>query len=1059
MIHQHHRHHHYRKHQLCRMRVGRDLGLPNLVVLVVVCVVFPAIGFVIRRKWRHAAARREEIKRLLIFASEEAARAEIEATEGYFYTANVSPSVPSPDSTRVPASDPAWVPIPPRASVSVAPSLKPTYKCAVCFSPTSTRCAKCKAARYCSGRCQIIHWRQGHKDECRPYVAVKPFKDVSDNSSKQEDAKDFNATSADEKQPKTGSTFDSSSEEYSTFSTPSRSSNETSSISSGHSDVTSENFMTAELSSGSVKIDHNKSNHNDEDIEPRLSFSSSRVNGDPNRLSSLKTSSGFWGGTLHSKKPTIDELDGSNKGTAISDNSAPNESTSSSPVDDGPNMPSFSETSATSSGIYDGILHSKKFTRDELDGSNKNRKILDYSDPNGPVSNKSNDDISLSKEVLIDGLKFTKAPKYNSEMLKDRDVVVDSDLPQSMSKESKISSSLAKDSNAFGGMPSAIPNKSTHVVNTKSITSPSLKSTSKLASQYSKPLTVQEEKNKVSESKVAEHSGIGRIERKTSMQKVVDLPKPSKLPRQCSQKAECETAHKYSCKGLFSYEMFVKLYNWKEFKLPPFGLVNCGNSCYANAVLQCLAHTPPLNAYLLQGLHSKACDKRDWCFTCEFESLVLKARNGNSSLSPIRILSHIENIGSSLNHGREEDAHEFLRYAIDTLQSVCLKEAGRKVPNSLEEETTLIGLTFGGYLRSKIKCMKCGGKSERHERMMDLTVEIEGNVQTLEEALNKFTCTEILDGENKYKCSRCKSYEKAKKQLTLLEAPNVLTIALKRFQSGKFGKLNKSIRFPEILNMAPYVSGTSDRSTVYGLYGVVVHVDVMNAAFSGHYVCYVKNLENKWFKIDDSRVKEVNVDSVLTKGAYMLLYARYSPRAPRLIRSLLSRNHQDPKKHKMSPSFALRTHSTHPWVDHLAIRHRSLEEESSSSSDGSGILSESCSCSTESTNRDSSSVEDHISWDWEHEHNSIISSPLWRNLHSNSSDSDTSSSSSSSSSFPSPLYSSHSTLYHNNDEGRTVISSNSFREVNVDRLGGRASNPLETLKPGLRRSTTRVRSE
>lgn len=29
---------------------------------------------------------------------------------------------------------------------------------------------------------------------------------------------------------------------------------------------------------------------------------------------------------------------------------------------------------------------------------------------------------------------------------------------------------------------------------------------------------------------------------------------------------------------------------------------------------------------------------------------------------------------------------------------------------------------------------------------------------------------------------RCKSYEKARKRLTIFEAPNVLTIALKRFQ-------------------------------------------------------------------------------------------------------------------------------------------------------------------------------------------------------------------------------------------------------------------------------------
>lgn len=58
------------------------------------------------------------------------------------------------------------------------------------------------------------------------------------------------------------------------------------------------------------------------------------------------------------------------------------------------------------------------------------------------------------------------------------------------------------------------------------------------------------------------------------------------------------------------------------------------------------------------------------------------------------------------------------------------------------------------YVNVQIKCMKCGGKSERNDRIMDLTVEIDGNICTLEEALRKFTSTEILDGENKYNCSR-----------------------------------------------------------------------------------------------------------------------------------------------------------------------------------------------------------------------------------------------------------------------------------------------------------------
>ena len=73
-------------------------------------------------------------------------------------------------------------------------------------------------------------------------------------------------------------------------------------------------------------------------------------------------------------------------------------------------------------------------------------------------------------------------------------------------------------------------------------------------------------------------------------------------------------------------------------------------------------------------------------------------------------------------------------------------------------------------------------------------------------------------------------------------------------QCAKFGKLNKSVEFPEILDMAPYVSGSSDKSPVYRLYGVVVHVDTMNDAFSGHYVCYVKIHHNQWFKFNDTMV-------------------------------------------------------------------------------------------------------------------------------------------------------------------------------------------------------------
>lgn len=49
---------------------------------------------------------------------------------------------------------------------------------------------------------------------------------------------------------------------------------------------------------------------------------------------------------------------------------------------------------------------------------------------------------------------------------------------------------------------------------------------------------------------------------------------------------------------------------------------------------------------------------------------------------------------------------------------------------------------------------------------------------------------------------------------------------------------------------------------LYMLYAVVVHLDTLNASFSGHYVCYVRNLQGFWYRIDDTEVTKY----LLVKG-------------------------------------------------------------------------------------------------------------------------------------------------------------------------------------------------
>ncbi|PHT58752.1 Ubiquitin carboxyl-terminal hydrolase 19 [Capsicum baccatum] len=339
------------------------------------------------------------------------------------------------------------------------------------------------------------------------------------------------------------------------------------------------------------------------------------------------------------------------------------------------------------------------------------------------------------------------------------------------------------------------------------------------------------------------------------------------------------TSSIHSKKVLFPYEEFVGFFNWDSQGFPPCGLLNCGNSCFANVVLQCLTYTKPLVAYLLEKGHLRECRRNGWCFLCEFQHHVERASRSQQPFSPINILSRLPNIGGNLGYGKQEDAHEFMRFAIDMMQSVCLDEfGGEKAVPPNTQETTLIQHIFGGHLQSQVICTECSNISNQFENMMDLTVEIHGDAESLEECLDQFTAREWLDGDNLYKCDGCNDYVKAWKRLMIKRAPNILTIALKRFQSGRFGKLNKRVTFPETLDLRRYMSETGDGNDIYKLYAVIVHVDMLNASFFGHYICYIKDFRGSWYRIDDCKVVTVDLDEVLSQGAYMLLYSRIYPR-------------------------------------------------------------------------------------------------------------------------------------------------------------------------------------
>ncbi|KAL2528150.1 Ubiquitin carboxyl-terminal hydrolase 17 [Forsythia ovata] len=702
---------------------------------------------VVRQKWKNATAKREEILRLVTMASEEEAEiADIKSVEEY------KPS-----------------PLPPPLR------LEKRYYCAVCLCPTTTRCSQCKAVRYCSGKCQIIHWRQGHKDECRLATKV----DVSEGS-------ECSMLTASQNQ----------------FNTQV---NEVKGCS--HSPQ-----LLNDSGSSSTSL-------------PRFSSSTtqSETSTDASICEILGSETPIRSDKVHSEDSNSDMC----RTTCDSDNMQ---------------LPRSSPLDSIDCSVTNML------------GSNKINKMQSSNSSEGPstcfIDEKTGDGAAVLEEFVPSATK-----------LKSSRSSISSRIPFSSAeywkKEAQLSKSKERRSTSFKG------SGDNQISTAEQRSLPFLMST-KTESSHALP----------SEENIPILSQPASKGLKTSVRKSVQQFRATKPSLGIGK----DSIGKYNHEAVFSPKLFVQLYSCGDVVLHPFGLVNCGNSCYANAVLQCLAFTRPISSFLLHGFHSKTCQKQDWCFICEFEYLLMNGQKMKSPLSPIGILSQIQKIGSNLSHGREEDAHEFLRCVVETMQSICLEEAG--TPGLLDEESTLVGLTFAGYLRSKIKCMKCSGRSERCDRMMDLTVEIDGDIDTLEEALVQFTTSETLTGDNKYKCSRCKSYQKAKKKLTVFEAPNILTIVLKRFRPGNLGKLDKLIQFPEVLNLAPFMSGTSDKCHIYSLYGLIVHLDIMNAAYSGHYISYVKDFRGDWFRIDDSRVIPVELETVLSEQAYILLYARRNPRGP-----------------------------------------------------------------------------------------------------------------------------------------------------------------------------------
>nr|XP_033336987.1 ubiquitin carboxyl-terminal hydrolase 16 isoform X1 [Megalopta genalis]XP_033336988.1 ubiquitin carboxyl-terminal hydrolase 16 isoform X2 [Megalopta genalis]XP_033336989.1 ubiquitin carboxyl-terminal hydrolase 16 isoform X2 [Megalopta genalis]XP_033336990.1 ubiquitin carboxyl-terminal hydrolase 16 isoform X1 [Megalopta genalis]XP_033336991.1 ubiquitin carboxyl-terminal hydrolase 16 isoform X2 [Megalopta genalis]XP_033336992.1 ubiquitin carboxyl-terminal hydrolase 16 isoform X2 [Megalopta ge len=198
--------------------------------------------------------------------------------------------------------------------------------------------------------------------------------------------------------------------------------------------------------------------------------------------------------------------------------------------------------------------------------------------------------------------------------------------------------------------------------------------------------------------------------------------------------------------------------------------------------------------------------------------------------------------------------------------------------------------------------------------------------------LNQFTALELMRGSNKVSCEACTARERkvkenckmictpSTKQYLISRVPAVLILHLKRFQAQRidFRKVTREVSFQTTLDLSP-ICKNHKKPKLYSLYGVVEHRGTIHG---GHYVAYVKsrmplasddprwsflptndtqeteeNSESedsasedgvaacppisvepppgKWYYVSDSKVTEVDEDTVRRSQAYLLFYERY----------------------------------------------------------------------------------------------------------------------------------------------------------------------------------------
>ncbi|KAG7460177.1 hypothetical protein MATL_G00218570 [Megalops atlanticus] len=362
------------------------------------------------------------------------------------------------------------------------------------------------------------------------------------------------------------------------------------------------------------------------------------------------------------------------------------------------------------------------------------------------------------------------------------------------------------------------------------------------------------------------------------------------------------------------------------------GLINLGNTCFMNCIVQALTHTPLLRDFFLSDRHK--CEMQsNSCLVCEMAQLFQEFYSGHRSPHiPFRLLHLVWTHARHLAGYEQQDAHEFLIAALDVLHRHCKGDDNGKKANNPNHCNCIIDQIFTGGLQSDVTCQVCHGVSTTIDPFWDISLDLPGSstpfwplspgsdgsvvngeshqsgATTLTDCLRRlslhirlkerrcsqrgsavyclFTRPEHLGSSAKIKCGGCHSYQESTKQLTMKKLPIVACFHLKRFEhSAKLRrKITTYVSFPLELDMTPFMASSKEsrmngqypqpvdalnNDNKYSLFAVVNHQGTLE---SGHYTSFIRQHKDQWFKCDDAIITKASIKDVLDSEGYLLFY-------------------------------------------------------------------------------------------------------------------------------------------------------------------------------------------